>query len=230
MTIENRLGDAQLAEALSFLDRLSPTDRTNVEHIVATVGELAKSFEDDSTTNRGIFGVYGIGGYVTKEGERPDVDVLIVGSGRWERGYYNHENAYPQGRKKLPKRYWRETSGDHILGSLADHFGNNGFDVEIPEEVPDDYTDGADPKILMRLKPQEGYTVSPIDIVYVKGHYSRPPIRTFEDFYRYDTTPEGQEIGKVALLETVVAQPTFEQRYGGPKPTFPFTQLRAKRG
>lgn len=81
LTLEERAG-AQL-----FFERMGEIDAANVKRLV----NLVDSHADDYFSSRELekvytyfnggeafFAVYGIGGNVTKEGIRPDIDVMIV--------------------------------------------------------------------------------------------------------------------------------------------------------
>lgn len=211
MSIESRLSTAQVDSARAFLEQLSPEDRGNVEQITATLDKLITHYDKEvgefGRDKIAIFGVYGIGGWVNKEGPRPDVDVLVMTNAKWdELGYYFVPS---QGEKE----YWYESHGDDFIEQLANLFGNKGFDVEIPdrENIPDEYSEGVSSRILIRLTPQEGTVGSPIDVVYIAAGHGEPPINSFEDFYEQDAGQEGA-LGRVALIETVVTKKAMPWR------------------
>lgn len=80
-------GTPDVPTAESFLARLGPADRATVQHVVRIVNQLSIAYNGEKVNYPGFFAVYGIGGNVTKQGERPDVDLLIVTSAYWHGGY-----------------------------------------------------------------------------------------------------------------------------------------------
>lgn len=211
MAIESRLTGGDHARAEEYLGKLHPEDRANVEKVVRVVDLLANGFERDSWGGeRGksaLFGAYAIGGWLDKEPPRPDVDLLVFTNARWEDTGYIHPPAdWPY--------EWVYTRQDEFIGMVAGHFRATGFEVEMPdpEEIPDEYSRGINPRMMMRLGPPEGNPCSPLDIVYISAGYSKPRIDSFEEFYEQDVTPEGRPMGRVALHESVVTIPPIQYR------------------
>jgi hypothetical protein len=207
MTIENRLGDEQTAQAQAFLERLSPVDRANVEKITEVLASLSRKYDEETLQFRdALFGAYVIGGKVHKEGPRPDIDLLIIGNASFRTGYDWLGDIAS----------WEQVKGDWVMGSLRDQFAPEGFEVEVPGQIPDEYDMGLrvkDVKMMMRLRPPEGSQASPIDIVYMKVDYISPlpsgdQIESFEDFYRADVDSEGNDLGRIALFEAIIKRPT----------------------
>lgn len=198
MSISKRRDVTTHMERGDYYRNLSLADASNVQVVVNIINGLASDYEKQLFCSDAVFGVYGIGGYVNKEGQRPDVDLLIFDSAEWPHGYYSPLDLEGES-------FDMAAQGNHVIGSVADYFGNNGFGVTIPKEIPDEYRRfGADPKVMVKFTPNTLGMGSPIDVVHVKGAYGDPPIRTFEDFYSYDIDDIGSPLGRVSLLEAEV--------------------------
>lgn len=210
MSIENRLTDEQIAQAAAFLDKLKPADRENVERVTELLSKFAESYDRmypiEFGDQNAIFGAYGIGGWVNKQGERPDLDLLVVTGVKWDQAGYIHIES------EGPRDFWGDAKGDQLVVALASHFTNNGFGVDLPKDIPNEYSEGAEPRVLIRLTPQEGSEASPIDMVYVAGGYSDPRMNSFKEFYEFDVNDNGSPMGRVALLETVVLKEPIRMR------------------
>ncbi|MEK7581304.1 MAG: hypothetical protein AAB512_03400, partial [Patescibacteria group bacterium] len=71
-----------------FFQRLSREDATTVNSIVENIRHLAEQYNHKPCYGAyGFFGVYAIGGTVTKQGERQDIDLLIATNAHWSHGY-----------------------------------------------------------------------------------------------------------------------------------------------
>lgn len=220
MTVESRLTQDQEQQADACLERLKPEDRANVEKVLEILKYIVEQYEEEVGLRyrdlTAFVGAYAIGGWVNKEGPRKDVDLLVAHSINWEEaGYFPIPE--PDG-----KNYAWESGRDRFIEMLANHFGNNGFDIEIPDDIPDEYSsegvrnddpNGFDPRIMIRLRPQGGNDASPVDVVYVSGGFALPRINTFDKFYEYDKKVSPDEsIGRVALLETIISKPSLPTR------------------
>lgn len=108
-----------------FFQRLSQEDTVTVRSIVENIRELAERYDNDNDFiigfigASGFFGVYAIGGLVTKQGNRPDIDLLIVTNAHCTQSYRSeHMGVFGQDAITL--------SGDWVAGSLLDAFEEKG--------------------------------------------------------------------------------------------------------
>ena len=104
-----------------------------------------------------FFAAYAIGGYVTKEGERPDIDLMVVTN-----------TGFPVSLNDF-ERY---DSRVRILDlNLALSF--EGSDIEGLDDLPDNYNIGhTKGKGIIRIKPNDGS--KPMDIVFVTSMTMSP--------------------------------------------------------
>ena len=101
--VNKELSLEETAEAERFFQRIGETDAANVRRLVGLVDSQANDYFSSRELEKmsylfagteAFFVVYGIGGNVTKNGERPDVDVMIVTNMRYNDGFFNcHDDA-----------------------------------------------------------------------------------------------------------------------------------------
>lgn len=170
----------------AFFQRLTPVDDQAVSAIIHAVNGLADNFNSEEYGNA-FFAVYAVGGMVTKNGERPDIDLLVVTNAHFGTGYYGNlpdvRYTHPD-YKAIMARYddragRRVSEGyncDWIAGTLQEQFEENGYRAQLLEGLflPEDYIDGVGKKGLLRLTPleEEGWPErKPIDVIIVHPVY-----------------------------------------------------------
>lgn len=189
--------------AEDFLRRLKEPVAVTVRSIVETVERLADEYNSQheflpGSESHGFFGLYGIGGNITKEGERPDVDLLIATNARWQSGY--------RGLYRRSSQDWDNPiilSRDWIAGTLLDTYEKKGWKVELLTKIPSEYDGkGVSPKAMIRLTPNSPQTQGriPIDIVYVRTDFIKG-VRSLSDFKEVDVDEDGNALPRVTLLE-----------------------------
>ncbi len=198
--VERRGRPTEVKTAEDFYRRLKEPDAATVHSIIEVIASLAEKYNArnhfySGLGDYGFFGVYGIGGYVTKEGDRPDVDLLVATNAQWIEMYDS------------PHRHWLSTSGDPfrtadwVVGSLADRFHLDEYDTEVLGTIPDEYNTKAGSKTMIHLSPLSDDGRKPIDILYVKTDFIQgDPIKTLRDFDAVDVDEEGHFYPGVVLL------------------------------
>ena len=144
----------------------------------------------------GFFGVYGIGGNVTKKGERPDVDLLIATNARWKLGYISPGRSFHDRDPII-------LSGDWVAGTLLDSYEKEGWEVKLLTKIPSEYDGkGVSPKAMIRLLPNPTHTQrkTSIDIVYVRTDFIEG-VKSLSDFEAFDVDEDGNVLPKVTLFE-----------------------------
>jgi hypothetical protein len=209
MTIESRLGPEQVTLAETYLERLRPQDRVNVERVLEIIDLISEGYDVSvlrSSQNEAIVGAYAIGGWVNKEGVRDDVDLLVVTNALWEQA--GHIDT-PQ----LEQDYVFAV-GDSFIETVAGHFRATGYGVEVPDvnDIPNEYSRFLEPRTMLRITPPQEADESPLDIVYISAGYSHPDMATFEDFYMQDSLATGSPAGRIALRESIITTPVIEWR------------------
>lgn len=222
-------GTPDIPSPEDFLARLNPQDKATVNKIVDIVKGLVNIYDG---THPAFFAVYGIGGNVTKQGERPDVDLLIVTSAYWDGGYPGEPGEKPywleeedfdysteEGRSQARKIH--KLKEDWVCGSIKDQL-KNLYSAEVLDELPDNYNMGAGTKGLLRLNPIRNVTPEitaeqpdvrkPIDIVYVRASRYISPEESRTDSYEnrtleyFETTTDidldGRPLPKIPLCRT----------------------------
>lgn len=186
--------------AEEFFERLSQEDAETVRSIVENIRQLAEQYDCDNDFvpgfgTSGFFGVYAIAGFLTKQGNRPDVDLLIVTNAHWDQSYRSE-------RRGIFETDAITLSGDWVAGNLLDAFKEKGYLVELLDEIPSEYDNvGANPKAMLRLNPKpELGTRKPIDMVYVKTTFIEN-IQCLSDFEAIDVDGDGKPLPRVALLK-----------------------------
>jgi len=176
MNRENELSIEEAKKANEFYDILREPDLNNLGRVLNSVDVVANSyfldrmqdkciggFYDEDDVGRPFFGVYLIGGCLTKEGERPDIDLLVATNMRMTNSF--DLTGYLQTHYDDEVRIDLDES-DPIWVSLNKEFNLN-FEIKKEGKLPDDYNLGETKgKVLIRLIPDEGKR---IDIVYVRS-------------------------------------------------------------
>ena len=187
---DRRLIRTETKNAKDFFARLRQPEIATVNTIIQTISSLAVSHKRERYQRNPFFAVYGIGGNVTKTGERPDVDLLIATNAIWIHGYPTEENS------------------DWVMGRLNDTFINEGYKVKIISKTPDEYSIGAvaDQKGMMRLEPEDDGR-KPIDIVIVNwkvlSNSLGEMINSIKEFERsIDIDESRRPLPKVLLFKT----------------------------
>jgi len=183
-----------------FFLRLKPADVITVRVIVNTVKSLADDYADErsmmSQHSDAFFGVYAIAGNITKFGDRPDIDLLVVTNGWWSHGYLSKD-------PEISYEDSRALSGDWVAGTIRDTFVNEGYKVKVRKKIPSVYgRTGAKQKGMLRLEPEnEGR--KPIDIVIVnKVSLRDSKIYSLAEFEQHiDVDLKGNSLPKVLLFE-----------------------------
>lgn len=190
----------------AFYEKLSPNDLETVLTIVSTIKNVSQEYNEEGNSPVAYFGVYGIGGYINKQGERPDIDLLLVTNGFWDSGYSAHE--YPRDFDKWKEEdefdYGntpdKEIRKDWIIGSVAYRlYKDYSFNVLNP--IPASYDQGAREKGVVRLTPKQSENpTKPIDLVYVKTTW-QDEVESLEVFERYmDVDTNAHPLPKIPLL------------------------------
>lgn len=167
--VNKELSLEETAEAERFFQRIGETDAANVRRLVGLVDSQANDYFSSRELEKmsylfagteAFFVVYGIGGNVTKNGERPDVDVMIVTNMRYNDGFFNcHDDAMDDpvlGRSVEP--LWRRMNLE-LRESIT---------LQRRGELPDNYNLGVTKgKCVITLTPLNG--ARKMDVVYVKS-------------------------------------------------------------
>ena len=183
-----------------FFLRLKPADAIAVRAIVKTFESLAEDYAIERSMmgqhSNVFFGVYAIAGNITKFGDRPDTDLLVVTNAWWSNGYRSDD----------PEISYEDSlalSGDHVAGTIRDIFKQEGYGVSVRKKIPSVYAQtGAKQKGMLRLEPEDDKR-KPIDIVIVNNVSLRDSkIRTLAEFEQHiDIDPKGKPLPRVLLFE-----------------------------
>ena len=191
----------ELGTPKEFFSRLKQPDVITVKAIIETVKFLAEGHKEElaimSQHADTFFAVYGIGGNVTKPGDRPDVDLLVVTNAVWLNGYRSNNDSISYDDSKA-------LSGDWVAGTLRDVFDEEGYKVTIKKKIPNEYSKvGVNLKGMLRLNPNDEGR-KPIDIVIVNHTSLRnKEIQTLEEFEKLgDVDKYGKPLPRVLLFET----------------------------
>lgn len=186
-----------------FLDKLEPVDRKNVEDVLEVLLKVGHSYFtphfnpiimrdiSEASSNLEQFTrqrneneeieegypflvAYATGGYVTKEGDRPDIDLVVASNFWWSSGYLDDTEA--------PIAY----ELDEYLGDI--------FNIEIEGVLPSGYDLGVtEGKGMLRLTPRDGVG-KPIDLLIVRGIVDRDATcLEDEDKYKFLSVTEFEE-------------------------------------
>jgi len=184
-----------------FFSRLKQPDAITVKAIIETVEFLAEGRQEElsimSQHENTFFAVYGIGGNITKPGDRPDVDLLVVTNAWSMNGYRSNDDSISYDNS-------RALSGDWVAGTLRDVFVKEDYQVTVKKKIPSEYRKvGVNSKGILRLNPNnEGR--KPIDIVIV-NHTSlkNKNIKTLKEFEELgDVDKRGKPLPRVLLFKT----------------------------
>jgi len=187
--LQRKLSLEEVSKANEIFAKLNKVDSSNVIKIISAIDDHASSYinSGESHNARGdpYFVVHAIGGYVNKEGERPDVDLLVATNMRYATGpgrdYGNEE-------KEIIK------NNEYLFSDLEKQLRNE-FSVKEIIELPADYN--SIHKGLIEFRPKkEG---KKIDIVYMKatcGLY----ITSEEEFNKMDVDEEGKPMPPKIIL------------------------------
>ncbi len=198
---EQHSRSTEVKTAGDFFRRLKEPDAITIRSIVETIHNLAQQYGTDNELLPGIgsygfFGVYGIAGVITKQGERPDVDILIATNARWSHSYWSPNRSLVDANPIIQ-------GGDWIAGTLLDKFENEGYEVELIGEIPSEYDKvGASPKVIIRLTPRDAQAQNRkrVDVVYVKTDFVRG-INCLADFEAMDVDEDGKTLPRVDLFK-----------------------------
>src|SRR3989344_3014542 len=216
--VNKELSLEEKAAAQTFFDRIGEVDTWNLRSLIGVVDAHADEYfgseEPDQSHNyfahgEAFFAVYGIGGNVTKKGERPDVDILVVTNMRYSEGFLEgyddrmddpHETgieplwirmnqvlrAEMEVKKEgdLPCNYNLSRTKGKCLIRLTPNQGGRRMDVVYAKSMADHGESGD--------LPRPGETWEPID-------YSTTHFDSEADFVAKDVSAEGKPLPKVLL-------------------------------
>ncbi len=201
----NKLTHDELARTEEFYRRLKAPDLSNIETIIKLVDSIANTyfsstdpdrnynyFCEDERIGNPFFGIYLIGGYLNKEGERPDIDLLIATNMRWREGFIEDY----------------EGSEEPIWKELKKVFTN----IKKSNELPNDYNIGATKgKVLITINPYEG---KKIDINYVRS-WEEEGFKFIdeEQFYKLDVRENGEALPRLELYRNTTQITLPEYKY-----------------
>jgi hypothetical protein len=175
--------------ARHFLDRL---DVVNHHHVVSVLSVVDNVASDYFQANFGLvsarlqghfFAAYLIGGNLTKEGNRPDIDLLVATNMRYPDGYNSQDLEWlVKGLKTL-----------------------SHFDLTIKSDLPDDYNLGeTHGKGMIQLVPKSLWGGRTIDLVYIR---SMNMVNTYcfeneDEFNERDIDKDGRPLPKLILYRS----------------------------
>ncbi len=181
-TLNTKLTNEEQREASKFFNRLSSVDFANVKGLLEVIDDVAREYLTSNDVD-GIetlialdgrrripvpfFTTFAIGGQITKQGDRPDIDLLLATNMR----YWSEEelDQYSPVKEALVDKHMpiRERLLAPLFASVK-----GKFILEYGGPVPYSYCLGKfDDKFLARFKPREDDSGKPIDFVYVNtGH------------------------------------------------------------
>lgn len=207
-TLKVGLTDEERREADKFFARLSPADSANIGGILTVIGDVAKQYLTSDDVDKievlcgeggtvrlpvPFFTTFVIGGQITKEGDRPDVDLLLATNMRyWSEGEL-HQYAPDRDTVVKDPTQIRERLLAPLLASVR-----GKFTPTVKGPVPYSYQLGRiKDKFMVRFNPTELNSGKPIDFVYVNtGH------TTFVDeaeFLKLDVDEEGRPLSRLPI-------------------------------
>ncbi len=146
-----------------------------------------------------FFSVYAIGGQITKEGRRPDIDLMVVTNMWWSGGYINDDEEW-------------------FYGTLQKALGNN-YEIFCEDDLPNHYNEGLTKnKALIRLTPKDNDS-TPIDIVYVRSLPRGKEDDKFinpEEFEQKDVDEGGNQLPRLLIYRastTDIIPPSFQMSW-----------------
>jgi len=194
----------------NFFERIGTTDSVVVKKLIKVVNSQARCYlfsreiEKIAPYFSGselFFVVYGIGGNLTKPGERPDIDIMIATNMRYKKGFmdsFETENDFLYEYRMEP--IWRRIN--HAFGSK--------MYIDLKGELPDNYNLGVTQgKCIITLTPRTAGRK--IDLIYVKsmiakgaefGLHQDKFFVSEEDFRSKDVDVEGNPLPKVLLYRS----------------------------
>lgn len=222
------LDEQEVLDKETFLQARSEIDKSLIERVLTAVGTLSTeyfesgehhsnwyAFMEDGKRGYAFFAVYSIGGMINKEGERPDIDLLVATNMRWSSGPNSMRLSREYLLGKLVEEFGEEYSISINGMPLKDYDDTDDFD-EIPD-LPDNYNVGETKgKVVLTLTPLEGG--KSIDISYVRsfrnhGGEESHSFVTEEEFIAKDIDPtNGEQLSRLILYRakvTDIREPTF---------------------
>ncbi len=192
-SLEAGLTKDELLKARGFFKRLKNPDSAHVKKVIASVDAVAESyfasdhpkrnlsaFCDEDKVGYPFFSVYLIGGYLNKQGERPDIDLLVSTNMRWIYGFSDGFEVYDE-------PIWKSLRSAFPSSRLR----KNGM-------LPDDYTVGLTKgKILITITPRAG---KKIDICYVRSWNEKGyKFIDVDQFAQLDVGEDGKPLPRLPL-------------------------------
>jgi len=186
-TLESVIHDA--TEAISAVEQFRLLPGRNQDLITSMATQMLGSANKIAGSDRALYrrnesGLYLIGSRARGEaGPDSDVDVLSVGTFFRDQGFLGFYNGGELGQPK-PEVF-------------------DGFDIEVPEELPNNYNIGlVDRKYLVRATPQgEGL---PVDLSVVDLTHAGITLDKFKA--ERDTGRDGEPLVRIPLLEVTVEE------------------------
>jgi len=194
----------------NFFERIGTTDSVVVKKLIKVVNSQARCYlfsreiekiAPHFSGSEVFFAVYGIGGNLTKTGERPDIDIMIATNMRYKKGFmdsFETENDFLYEYRMEP--IWRRIN--HAFGSK--------MYIDLKGELPDNYNLGVTQgKCIITLTPRTAGRK--IDLIYVKsmiakgaefGLHQDKFFVSEEDFRSKDVDVEGNPLPKVLLYRS----------------------------
>jgi len=185
-----------------FFSRLSEPEREAVKRVITATNNVCtryKGFLEDSFTavssftcagmRNAFFSVYAIGGQITKEGTRPDIDLMVVTNMFFYRDV-------PWG---------IDDEDEWIYSGLIRFLGELGFKVSAKDRLPDRYNLSENHgKVVFDATPsQPGYR--PMNVLYLRGFDSKKyQIADESVFLNKDVDETGKPLPKVLLYNKVI--------------------------
>jgi|GEM_PF-2042228 len=196
VNLYSKLSNSEEKKAFEWLNEIREED---VKNILAVVRTLQCSFDDfismhSQKETPPFLSLYLIGGNLTEQGERPDID-LLTATNMW----------YPGGNPRTTD--YKYSGVDLVVSRIL---GLKGYFKEIKQlgELPDDYNIGITKgKVLFELHPGE-LGGRKIDLSYVRSR-GNPRLRNFfngecgfhseQEFEKKDVDDSGKSLGKMIL-------------------------------
>jgi hypothetical protein len=205
-------GPKEVIEPKDFFARLKPVDLPGVLKVIDVIKQFSADYHnyneyDSHVGAPGFFGVYGIGGTVTKTGERPDIDLLLVTNIDL---LYVHD-FWPTGYRRLHQWDDDYKDLDMVAILLKDGLAPLCYRMDVLDPIPDQYAFEDDPdsptRALLRLIPildgdqnKSDPNRKPIDIVYDQPNLDpKKNVHNLFDFEEQDTDKDGNSLPKVLL-------------------------------
>ncbi|HIH51592.1 MAG TPA: hypothetical protein HA250_04540 [Nanoarchaeota archaeon] len=168
-TLESMLTPEETLGAEKFFQRLGEADLRNVQKVLSAVDRTVKEYFGANELNYStipylisyygtlgtpFFAAYLIGGWLNKEAERPDIDLMIATNARYTHGFSN------------PLWGRNPENWEPMLRELNKEF-EYGEELTMGGELPNDYNIGATKgKVMFNVHPGEGRD---LDLVYVRS-------------------------------------------------------------